>query len=951
MSLGLSGIATYLSSLPIVLHMVIERLCEYKGLVVLALLGCFMATSLSAGIPLYMDMVSIKVLEDSLSDPPLSFLGAPPLSFRYSFSFAESNPTLKKVQQTEDKIQQEFIPNMPARLNFSTSYWTAGEWDVKLNEINLGKLKLGALNHSQELPLLSGDWAKETLPPSNSGVYGALIYEDLSIEAGLMIGDTLTLQTESQTVKLVVQAIWQRKKDDDHICVGTECDKVIWIQPRDLEQIIGEDTERIDAAEWYQSYNLTSFRRTDIPKIIRQAKTNKNWMSSHLDFEKKQEIFEGTQENLTTFQETIEQLRFQLLSSLIPSGLVLLRFMWFIAELIVKRQNQDDVLLLSRGMSRKRLLKIHVQFWLIIFAVGLIGGLLLSPGLVSIVARTTSFLQFDANIRQTAPPLTLYSILFAFVTALVCVIGGIFHAWKITNQNISSYGRLTSTVRNPWWKKLTPVILCVIGLLVCFILFIDRQLDNTKERILYRSVVAFIDRQLDNTMGRILYPSVVALGCIILLIWVLPCFLGLVERLFRRTNCLWLMMSLREFTRSFDRYRSTMFMLAFTLSTTLFTVSMSATLDRSLKDQMDFQYGADLVLDAPTDGTCEQQGGTTGANSQPAAGYRVPPISALYQPGVYAVSRVYKGVVTFMVNGSSDEGEILGVDRHTMASVTRFRADYAEQPLAELMNQLALYQNRNGVLLSQELATEHSISVGDDIDLELENKCLGITKKWKVRVRGIVEYFPSTQEKFFVIANIDPLFELFGSPLPHEFWLAVTVEKSLDPESVKSIVTTSGFPFETGNPDVSVEEEKLKPERQGVSGFLSLGFIASLFLTLVAFIVHIRATFGDQSILLARLQAMGLGDTAKLCYNFAVNSLLGLGGVLIGTFAGWLTAFLFLSRLDVKEGVPDPIVEYNWGLLMIVWIGFAFVLKFIIFLTTWWLSRQSISDILRRGDA
>jgi hypothetical protein len=96
---------------------------------------------------------------------------------------------------------------------------------------------------------------------------------------------------------------------------------------------------------------------------------------------------------------------------------------------------------------------------------------------------------------------------------------------------------------------------------------------------------------------------------------------------------------------------------------------------------------------------------------------------------------------------------------------------------------------------------------------------------------------------------------------------------------------------------------------------------------------------------------MGLGGGAVNRYLILLQSLVAGGGVISGTVIGIGTTFLFLPLLDFSGGLPPYLVRIAWTDIIAVYVVFAAVLLAVTFLTTLFIGRESLSTIVKLGDA
>ncbi|MFP4324122.1 MAG: hypothetical protein ACLFTK_16830, partial [Anaerolineales bacterium] len=335
--------------------------------------------------------------------------------------------------------------------------------------------------------------------------------------------------------------------------------------------------------------------------------------------------------------------------------------------------------------------------------------------------------------------------------------------------------------------------------------------------------------------------------------------------------------------------------------------------------------------------------------AQSVTGYNALPVNDLYGlPGIREVSRVGRYQARLILPGQRVEGTALGVDRAAMAAVTRAREDYADASYAELFNRLAT--ERTGVLINQQAAEDFNLVLGQRIEMQVF--AFGAWYDTTVPIVGLVDFFPTLDPRagFFLVMNLDPIFELVGSPLPHNIWLGL--EQSADTATLRDQVAGLGFPIlEWRDPEADLLAAQTAPARRGVFGFLSVGFLAGIVLTLIVAIIQSTASFRAQSLQLGTLRAMGLGGGAVSRYLLFSQGLAAASGVLGGTLIGFATTVLYLPLLDFSGGLPPYLIRVAWGDIIAVYAVFAGLLFSVIVTITFLLGREQLSTVVKLGDA
>jgi putative ABC transport system permease protein len=906
----------------------LERMRQHSFLVLWTIIGLTTATTLAIGLVLYIDAVNTGLLANRLEEPPYAF------RFRY-LGVWEGNITRADVNSATAAIEDQFADIMNLPLEHSVHFVRGGAWTIRLeNNQQLGVMNVGALRGTEDqITISSGAWPPEKVDDT----VPILIAERMLFNMGLQVGDKLSASAPGRDpVTLTITALWRPINEHDPAWIFPPkfFDEVFLTTEDQLWPLLEGVETPVEESAWYLSFDGTSVRTSDVDALIGAIVAGERAVTT---------ILPGTRmdlsprSNLEAFSADVSLLTQQLVIMVLPVGGLVLYFVSLVAGLLVSRQQSEDVTLRSRGMSRWAILGIHIRLWLVLAGVALALGLGLAPLIVRLVGQTTSFLRFDPTLPVLPVQITPQAVLAGAVTALIATASGLLLAGRTANRTITSFKQEVGRASQAWWQRIyLDVLLLIPALYVLYTLWRQGGLMTNAEDP-FSDPLTFLG------------PTLFSLALTMLFLRIWPFLLRLLARLIAITRGITLLMALRELTRSIGRYRGTLLMMCFTLSLTGFTASMASTLDRSLEDSIDYQVGADTVIITVTDAQTEQV--ATDAGQQPTlnvVGYNAPPVQDLLSiDGIYQVSRVGRYAGQLVLPGQRLAGTVLGIDRAALAAVTRFRSDYAKQPLADLLNLLA--GQRNGVLLSARTVSAYNLLLGQEIRLQIN--ALNEWYETTVPIVGVLDFFPTLNpnEGFFLITNIDPIFETVGTELPHDVWLSL--QPTADPQAVRTAVNELGFPvLQWRDPDTLLQAAQGAPSRRGVLGFLSVGFIASILLTVVSAIIQSTASFRAQVTQLGSLRAMGLGGAAVASYLVVLQGMIASSGILSGTAIGIATTLLFLPLLDFSGGLPPYLVRVAWTDIALVYIVFASILLIITFFITVILGRESLTTIVKLGD-
>jgi putative ABC transport system permease protein len=194
---------------------------------------------------------------------------------------------------------------------------------------------------------------------------------------------------------------------------------------------------------------------------------------------------------------------------------------------------------------------------------------------------------------------------------------------------------------------------------------------------------------------------------------------------------------------------------------------------------------------------------------------------------------------------------------------------------------------------------------------------------------GAFDLFPTwypQQDGPLFVGNLDHLFDEAGNQYPYEVWL--DLEEGASPQRVLDAIQEANPPVNRWQVAAAeLASERDRPERQGLLGFLSIGFIAAALLTVLGFLLYALFSYRQRFIELGILRAIGLssgGMTSFLAWELAFLIASGLG---LGTLLGVWTSEFFIPYLQVGSGpdvrIPPYQVQIAWPAIYRIWALFG----------------------------
>jgi putative ABC transport system permease protein len=390
---------------------------------------------------------------------------------------------------------------------------------------------------------------------------------------------------------------------------------------------------------------------------------------------------------------------------------------------------------------------------------------------------------------------------------------------------------------------------------------------------------------------------------------------------------------------------------------------MAATLDGSLDAAITYQVGAETQLIETGQSTEQpQQSQQLGAAPQQperkdieeeARFLFVPVDDHLEVDGIEAVARVGRYDASVQAGGTTRQAQLVGIDRFDFPQViTHFDSAWAGgQSLGALMNLLA--RTPEGIIVSRNMLGD-GLEVGDTLSARLS--MYGDSREVQFVILAAVDLWPGfyPQEGPLMVANLDYIFDQMGGQYPYDVW--IDRAKTADVDEIESDIRRLGINIvDTRDATQMITEAQLQPQRQGLFGLLSVGFIAAGLITLLGFLLAALINARRRAIEMGVLSALGMSGLQVALALITEHVLLVVIGIGAGTGIGLLAATLVVPLLNVGAGpypgTPSYPPQIAWDQVTLIYIVFAVALLLTLLALAWILGRMRLFQAVKLGDA
>ena len=930
-----------------VVTVAVKRLLAQPLLSLATIIGLTVAVALVLTIPIYSESVAFRVLTERLTEGP-DRINRPPFSFLFSYIGSWNEPVnweatldldnyLREKGGVELGLNSTLVVRHLETQNFRL--YPSGETNYRDENRSLDYVSFGTTeNIAEQVELVEGVYPAPADPSPESYV-DVMIHEEFASEFGIQLGEyyqgynwRLDPDDPMQITQIRIAGIWRPLDEDDEY----------WFyRPNVFEDIllINEETYRnrlapyteseVNLAVWYIVTDGSGVNTSRVDELIRR----------HNDTEKiADQYLPGTYiqaspvEELRPYQRIVTVLTLTLTVFSIPIVILFMIFLVMLVGLVVDGQRNETAVLRSRGTSPFQVVGLTTVEGVIMGVIALVVGGLLALLFTQLIGASRSFMdfrwghQFIVSVPPTIGSTIVLAIVFTILIRVIPTIGAARHT-------IISYKMDQSRLlRRPWWQRLgvDVFLLVLIG-------YFYYQIVQQGGLIDIEGGARNIEDAYDQPLVFLLPPLTIFALTLFLLRFLAP-MLRVMAWLIQWSNSVGLLIVTRQLERSPGAYYLPLILLVSTISLGIYTASFARTIDRYLYEQQYYRVSADVSVRVFSQNPSALPGGG-GGNDAPPAYMHISEFTSM--PHVLGATRIGEYAVKARLTSGSVEGRFVGVDRADLGPVVFWRSDFADIRLGYLTNALALQQD--SVLVSREFMENRALDIGDLLELDLRSG--GEVFKINLQIVGELNYFPRwypEKDGALFVGNLDYLFEQAQIELAHRVIMRVGPDFN-QREFSRAVFDRGAAGVLVDEPISRIDREQSRPERQGLFGLLSIGFITSSLATMIGFLLYTIFSYQRRYVELGILRAIGLSQASMIVSVAWELGLLIIMGLALGLGIGLLVSVLYIPYMQFVsslEGVVPPYV------VTMAWTEIAQIIA--LFLATFLLIMLILLVILRR---
>lgn len=709
------------------------------------------------------------------------------------------------------------------------------------------------------------------------------------------------------------------------------------------EELIGKSL--IDIVDISENYNLNyhSVNMNDIGNISNDLKSDVSYYA-----EKGYNFEMNSADIISSYVDRASSLTAILWAIQIPTMIMLAFYLFMVSQLNIEQEKNEIAVLKSRGARPRQIFSLYSMemalLGLVTFLVAPFIGLLLCK----LLGVSNGFMEF-VNRTGIAAKLSLTAFIYALAAVLLFVITTLIPVIPASKLTIVEYKQSKTKIRKTALWELCGIDIILIALSVTFYFLYTHF---TNEAI--QSGTFEATGQIDPLI--FVFSSCLILGLGLFFVRIYPYILKLIYKLGRM---LWTPSQYMALTSvscaGGSKERFLMLFLILTFSYGIFSANTARAINNNKRDMIYYQNGSDIVITEYWREREYSEGESTVVVYQEPDFSRYESLTGVESAAKVLYdekAKVYSDKKSTQGGGnnnkrssdfdgfdgnwgsqqssssskkSSLEVKAMAIDPIPFAKTAWFRDDLLPVHWQNYCNALNRYSE--GVIISSTLAERFGLNIGDEIEVSVKGQT-----NLPVTILAIVDYWPGINPKsspeYFFIMNYG-YFSSNSDVFPYSVWLKLADNGKS--EDLYAEIKEKRIPIETFKDSAQMLiSEKNDPTLQGLNGGLTLGFIITMIMAVIGFLIYWILSIKKRTLQFGILRAMGMSLKEIITMLAYEQILVSLSSIVMAFIIGGITSDIFVPLFQnmyaVSQQIPPFIVTASAGDYIKIYVLIAIML-------------------------
>lgn len=673
-----------------------------------------------------------------------------------------------------------------------------------------------------------------------------------------------------------------------------------------FERYFLEERQAVSAAEWYYAVDYTKLTIDHLPTLLDVLHAREKWYAEYPGTR----VAMGVKPILEEYFIREKQLRITLWVLQAPIIMMLAFYIFMVSQLIVENDRNEIAVLKSRGAGRLQLFGSYLLHSALLSAVAVAAGPFVAMGICRVLGASNGFLEL---VSRTALPITMRirSIQYAMLAGVFSVLTMIMPAMSATRFSIVELKQKKARRWNaPFWQKIFLDLILIGVSLYGYNSFANRQ------ATLVLTSAEALDVPIDPMLFMI--STLFVLGVGLLFLRVYPFIIRFIYWLGHKIWSPVLYATFIQVGRSGGREQFLMLFIILTMSIGVFSANSARTINQNIEDRVYYEVGADIALqtewenNAPPEDIYSMDDPSAAAifGSDPVIIYREPDYDIISSiEGIEATAKVLMPAEPrFRLSRNyTKRGVLMAIEPSEFGRVVWSSSDLLPHHINEYLNLMTYAPN--AVLVSSAFRDQEGMQVGDSFEFYWEGQT-----RIEAAIAAFVDYWPGInphleESRYFVIANLN--YTQAKTMLePYQVWMKK--EEGALSRTVYDDMAAKGIKLYWIR-DASQEMVARKNDAllQGTNGALTLGFVVTMLISLLGFIIYWILSIQSRKLQFGIFRAMGMTQGQVVGMLICEQILISLAAVLTGILIGGVTSDLFVPLLQMVYSAEQQVPPFR----------------------------------------
>lgn len=890
------------------LKVMFQKIWHKKWLVFCLLLGSILLSATVVSFPMYKEAAFNRMLQDEFENYLTKKSQWPGLLEFVIVSKKE--PDGKSISRMEELMKQIYtdlgVTEKETVVHYSLAKAEAASL-MQRDDVGEISLRIASMSRLEEhAQLLAGELYSED-GIAEDGSFEVVISQACMVSEKLLVGETVefhALKTyEGDPIRLKIVGVYDRKDGNDFYWQLTpdEMSNMCLMNEQVFrENFLGERAGKYTiTCSYYPMFEYTDCDAAGVERL----RTQTDYLVEESAYRSTLAV-PGYLEVLESFEKKQDRIQATLFILQVPVLILLCAFLFMIASQMYDMERNEISVLKSRGSSGGQIFRLYLYQSVFITLLGTVMGLQLGRLFCQVLGSARSFLEFRfhtalevAFTRETFH----YALGAGLVSVLVMTLPAISHS-RLT---IVKLKQQKAARRKALWERLFLDVICLGVALYGYYSFAGN------EELLAVNVLK------GEALDPLLYlsSSLFIVGMGLLFLRIRP---YLVKLLYALGKPFWGPASYASFMENLKNGGKQHFIMLFmilTISLGMFHAAVARTILQNAQDNVAYLKGADLIVkeiweDNSAFASMQQGGSFELQYYEPDySKYAALEVAESYTRVIFDEGAYLKGA-----KNARQDITLMGIHTREFGNNTYVEESLLRKHYYEYLNELAVVPD--GVLVSRNFETLLGYKAGDTItyynekDKSATGKIVDFFDYWPgyepVTTSLNVDGSVSTRDNFYLVANYQTLQQSWGTT-PYEVW--ITLKEGAGGEDIAPWLDANEVHI-SKYVDKQAELEKVvtDPLLQGTNGILTMGFMVTLILCAVGYLIYWIMSIRSREMLFGVLRASGMhkDELFHMLINEQIFS--GLASILAGVGIGRLTSGLFVPMLQWAYAAADQVL-------------------------------------------